>query len=175
MAWAKRKQDILTEMHCPAYQGHPGICKMTRQVLQHFWWPGIRKDIETFVRSCPDCQNNKSTSQKTAGLLHPLPIPDKPWDSGSMDFIVQLPPTTVRPGQSKGYDAILVCVDRLTKMVKLIPTFTTVTAEGTAKLFVANVFADHGMPLSIVSDRGSVVTGTFWSTLLQALGIHSRC
>jgi hypothetical protein len=87
-----------------------------------------------------------------------------------MDFIVQLPPTIVRPGQSKGYDAILVCVDRLTEMVKLVSTFTTVTAEGTAKLFIANVFADHGMPLSIVTDRGSVFTGTFWSALLTSLG-----
>jgi hypothetical protein len=146
-------------MNCPAYQGSPwpGISKMTRQVMIHFWWPSIRNDIEAFVGTCPDCQCNKASSQKKAGLLHPPPVPDQPWDSVSMDPIVQLPPTLARPGQTEGYDAILVCVNnRLTNMVKVIPTFTTVTAECTAKLCIANV-----------SNRGSVFTGTFWSTLLQ--------
>lgn len=56
------------------------------------------------------------------------------------------------------------------KMVKLAPTYTTCTAEETAKLLLAHVFADHGLPDSNITDRGSVFTGTFWTTLLQSLG-----
>jgi hypothetical protein len=162
--------DIMTDMHNPPFQGHPGVGKMLNLVKRHYWWPGITRDVTKFVTACPDCQRNKSSSQKPAGLLHPLPIPDGPWDSVSMDFIVQLPPTALRLGQAQGYDAILVFVDRLTKMVKLAPTYTTCTAEETAKLFLAHVFADHGLPDSIITDRGSVFTGTFWTTLLQSLG-----
>ena len=66
-----------------------------------------------------------------------------------MDFITQL------PRSKRGHDAILVVVDRLTKMVHVVPTMTDVTAEGTAKLLVDNVVKLHGLPLDIVSDRDS--------------------
>jgi hypothetical protein len=84
-----------------------------------------------------------------------------------MDFIVALPPTTDSDG--KTYDAIAVFVDRLKKMVHLAPTTSTVDAQGTARLFVHNVFRLHGAPDNIVTDRGSVFTGTFFSAVMQAL------
>jgi hypothetical protein len=98
--------DILNEMHTPAYQGHPGVSKMLRSVLPIFWWPQIRFDVNKFVSGCPDCQRNKASTQRPAGVLYPLPIPDKPWDSVSMDFIVQLPPTPTRPGQARCHSRV---------------------------------------------------------------------
>jgi hypothetical protein len=62
-----------------------------------------------------------------------------------MDFIVELP-------KSEGYDAIYVCVDRLTKMAHFVPTNTTVTAEQTAQLFYRHIWKYHGLPTDIVSD-----------------------
>jgi hypothetical protein len=82
-----------------------------------------------------------------------------------MDFIEQLP-------RSAGiYDAILVIVDRLTKMGIFIPTHTGITAEELAKIFLSNVFAKHGLPADIISDRGSEFTSEFWRSLSAALGI----
>ena len=51
-----------------------------------------------------------------AGLLNPLLVPARRFGSWSLDFIVDLP-------LSSGYNAILTVVDRLTKLVKLIPCF----------------------------------------------------
>ena len=65
----------------------------------------------------------KQINQQPGGLLHSLPIPDIPWESISTDLIISLPLTTT------GFDAILVWVDRLTKMVHLCPALTSIGAE----------------------------------------------
>jgi hypothetical protein len=63
----------------------------------------------------------------------------------SMDFIVELP-------ESHGYDAIMCVVDSLTKRMHFIPTHTTINAEGTALLFLKEVWKHHGTPRVVVSD-----------------------
>ena len=85
-----------------------------------------------------------------------------------MDFIVQLPTT------KDGHDAILVFVDRLTKMTHLAATTTTATAEATAKLFRQHVIKLHGWPYDIVSDRDSKFAGKLTRELNELNGIESR-
>ncbi len=119
------RRRILYELHDAPYSGHCGMTKTLRAVTQVFWWPGVKQEVQNYVRACISCQRNKSTNLLPGGLLQPLPIPENPWDSVSMDFIVQLPQT------DKGFDAILVFVDRLTKMTHLAPTVTTVDSAGT--------------------------------------------
>lgn len=169
------RQGILYELHDAPYSGHPGVSKTLKAVQAMYWWATWRKDVENYVLACPSCQRNKASNQKPGGLLMPLPIPQQLWDSVSMDFISQLPRTPARENCKQGYDAILVFVDRLSKMVHLVPTFTTVTAIGTARLFASAVFARHGLPKDIVTDRGSVFTGKFMTELLRLLGTkHNR-
>ena len=110
------KNSIMFEAHDAKYSGHFGVAKTLKLVERLFWWPNFRKEILHYVNHCPLCQYNKSVQLKPAGLLQPLPIPERPWDSVSFDFIVQLPKTL------KGHDAIVVFVDRLTKMVHFQPT-----------------------------------------------------
>jgi hypothetical protein len=90
-----------------------------------------------------------------------------------MDFIVDLPPS-MEPGQTKAYDAILVVVDRYTKVVKYIPCRKTIDAPELAKVFIKHWFKDQGLPESIVSDRGSVFTSKFWTALCYHLSITRR-
>ena len=85
-----------------------------------------------------------------------------------MDFITQLPPTKM------GHDAILVFVDRFTKMVHFAPTNTDVSAIETARLFTEHVFRLHGQPKSIVSDRDTRFTSTFWRSLMENLGTQLK-
>ena len=89
----------------------------------------------------------KAQRQPPVGELHPLPIPDAPWDTISIDFITELP-------DSAGHDAIMVVVDSITKRAHLVPTFTTVSTAGTACLFVQQVWRHHRVPRKVVSDRG---------------------
>ncbi|KAG5720268.1 hypothetical protein E4T56_gene3342 [Termitomyces sp. T112] len=83
-----------------------------------------------------------------------------------MDHIVELP-------DSKGFDAILVVVCRLTKQALFIPCHTTDTAPDFAKLFLKHVFSKHGLPDDIVSDRGPLFVSHFWQSLCKALKIKT--
>ena len=101
------------------------------------------------------------------GQLQPLPIPPGPWKSVSMDFIVQLL-------RSDGYDAVYVCVDRLTKMTHFIPMNTTVMVKETTQLFYQYIWKHHGLPTDIVSDWGSQFVAKFTQYLLARLDIQGN-
>ena len=97
----------------------------------------------------------------------PNSIPDKPWTHISADFITKLP-------LAQGYDSILVVVDRLTKMVYFIPTTEKTSVEGLARLFRDNVQKLHGLPKSIISDRGPQFIAGLMRELNRMLGIESK-
>jgi len=97
----------------------------------------------------------------------PNSIPEKPWIHISADFITKLP-------IAQGYNSILVVVDRLTKMVHFIPTTEKTLAEGLARLFRDNVWKLHGLPKSIVLDRGPQFTAGIMQELNRMLGIESK-
>jgi transposase InsO family protein len=98
------------------------------------------------------------------GELHPLETPEAPWDTISIDFIVELP-------ESHGYDAIMCIVDSLTKRAHFIPMHTTINAEGTALLLLKEVWKHHGTPWVVVSDRGPQFVAAFTRELYKLLGI----
>jgi len=97
----------------------------------------------------------------------PNSIPKKPWMHILADFITKLP-------LAQGYDSILVVVDRLTKMVHFIPTTEKTSVEGLARLFRDNVWKLHGLPESIISDRGPQFVAGLMRELNEMLGIKSK-
>jgi len=157
------RHSVITECHSTAYSGHLGTKKTTELLCRTFWWPGVSSAVRDFCRKCGICQRTKGSSAPPLGLLQPLPIPERPWESVSMDLITDLPP-------SGGYDSVFVVVDRLTKCLVLIPCTKTVNAPQLAQLFIDNVFKRFGMPTSIVSDRDPRFTGYFWKSLMSLLG-----
>ena len=163
----KLKEAIPQENHAVTQAGHVGRTKMLEKIQRYYWWPKLRGDVEDFLRTCDACQRNKVDTSVPAGLLQPLPIPSRRWESISMDFITDLPKT------HKGYDAILVVVDRLSKYAHFIPTITTLTAEELAEVFLDRVFKLHGMPQQVLTDRGSVFTSAFTQELFKHLQTHS--
>ena len=158
------KTRILHECHDAATSSHLGKDKTIEQVTRRFYWPRMHDEISRYVVSCDSCQRNKPSHQATMGLSQPLPIPDRPWQQVSMDLITQL------PRSHRGNDAIVVFVDKFTKMVHYVATTTTVTAPQLAKLFVREVVRHHGVPESILSDRDPRFTAHFWRSLWAQLG-----
>ena len=158
------KRDILAHCHDDSTAGHFGVFKTCELVSRSFHWPKLRKFVKRYVSSCDTCQRSKTSRHKPYGLLQPLPVPELPWSSISMDFIVQLP-------ESKGHTAILVVVDRFTKMAHFIPTTDDVDAEGTVALFLSRIVPAHGLPDDIISDRGSVFTARFTQAFMKELGV----
>ena len=156
-------EDILMECHDAFYSGHMGITKTLKQVETRFWWPSLRDDVKKYVNSCDVCQRSKASTTRIAGLLQPLEIPEKKWECVSLDFITGLTPTR------QGHDAILVCVDKLSKMAHFIATVTTVTVEEASRLFIDNVFKHHGLPEKLISNRDTRFNSRVWTALCHIL------
>lgn len=155
---------LLEENHDCPFSGHPGRDRTLWNLSRHFYWPHMGRSVKDFVKSCESCQRSKSSRNKV-GLLQPLPVPDQPWHHISMDFIMGLPRTP------RKNDAVFTFVDRLTKYVLLIPTTSTIDAEGAAQLYVNHVFSTHGLSKSIVSDRDPRFTASFFKKVFAQLGV----
>ena len=93
-----------------------------------------------------------------------MPIPEWKWERIAKDFVVGLPKTLGK------FDFIWVIVNRLTKSAHFILVKVTYNAEKLAKLYISEVVRLHGVPLSIISDRGTQFTSKFWKTLHAELG-----
>jgi len=115
----------------------------------------MKQDITKYVVECDTCGRVKADHMRTPGFLQPLPIPVWKWEDISMDFVVGLPRT------AKGYDSIWVIVDRLTKFAHFVSVDTRYSAKKYAKLYFDRVVTLHGVPLTIVSNRGSVFVSRF--------------
>ena len=110
------------------------------------------------------CLWTKSLHQPPSGELHPLPIPDAPWDTISVDFIVELL-------QSDGRDVVMVIVDLVTKRTHFIDTETIISALRTPQLYLWHVWRHHGLPHKVISDQGPQFVAEFTHELYQLLGI----
>lgn len=157
-------RQVMTEAHNTPYTVHPGTTKMYRDLKEKFWWPGMKRSITEYVSKCLTCQKVKAEHQRPAGELQPLEIPEWKWEQIAMDFVVGLPKTT------KGHDSIWVIIDRLTKSAHFIHVRTTNTMEQLAETYIREIVRLHGIPKSIVSDRDSKFTSTFWKSIHRSLG-----
>ncbi len=159
----KMKDTILKECHDGPLANHGGVKHTTTLLKKSYYWPNLKDNVEEYVKICLTCQQNQTLNKKQAGLLQPFPMPEGPWESVSMDFMVNLPP-------SRGFDAIMVVVDRFSKMAHFIPIKDEATAQEIGRLFFTHVFKLHGLPKDIVSDRDPKFTSKFWRTLWKRLG-----
>ena len=139
--------EVIRLHHDTPVGGHGGQWKTTELVTRNFWWPGVTREVKQYVEGYDACQRNKNCTEQLAGKLMPNSIPEKAWTHISADFITKLP-------LAQGYDSVLVVVDWFTKMAHFVPTTEKTTAEGLARLFRDSVWWLHGLPESIISDRG---------------------
>jgi transposase InsO family protein len=158
------KAKLFIEAHDSAISGHLGVMKTLELLNRNYYWPKMSEDVKEYIKSCPICISNKARNDNPNGLLQPISHPPKRWQQVSMDLITQLPRT------QNGFDAILVVVDKSSKMIHCIPTTTTVTAPQLASLFFREIIRFHGLPSSIISDRDPRFTSSFWRELWKQFG-----
>lgn len=159
------RTDLWMEAHDSPLSGHLGMRKTNLQLARSYYWPHMQKEGKAYVKSCLSCASTKSSTQRPAGLLQPLPVPGDRFETMSMDFITQLPVT------KRGKNTVLVVmVNKLTKMVKLAPTKTTFRAVDVAEIVWRVWVREYGVPKRIVSDRDPRFASEFWRELWRLLG-----
>ncbi|GAU21227.1 hypothetical protein TSUD_11450 [Trifolium subterraneum] len=154
---------LLEEFHSTPMGGHSGFLRTYRRIAANLYWTGMTKQVRDFVRACDTCQRQKYAATSPAGLLQPLHIPNAVWEDLSMDFITGLP-------KSRGFEAIMVVVDRLSKYAHFVLLKHPYTAKSIAEIFVKEVIRLHGIPSSIVSDRDPLFVSHFWRELFKLQG-----
>lgn len=161
------RSDIIKLHHDSPVVGHPGRFKTMELISHNYWWPGMTKLVTTYVEGCDKCQRYKNFPKPPAGKLMPIAAPQEPWKAISADFVVGLPP-------AQGFDALLVVVDRAGKGIHVIPTTQETNTLGLTKLYCDNVWKLHGLPDSILSDRGLQFMSALMKELNSLLSIQTK-
>ncbi|GJZ18489.1 putative reverse transcriptase domain-containing protein [Tanacetum coccineum] len=129
-----------------------------------YWWPGMKKDIAEYLSKCLTCLKVKAEHQRSSGLLQQPEIFIWKWEGITMDFVTKFPRTC------NGHDTIWVIRDRLTKSAHFLLMHEDYKMERLARLYLNEIVARHGVPISIISDRDSYFTSRFWQSMQEALG-----
>ena len=150
------REAMVEELH----GGHPGVVRMKALARSYMWWPGISRDLEQRVHSCPQCQQSRNVPPPAP--LHPWEWPSEPWARLHLDF--------AGPFQGRMF---LVLVDAYTKWLEVIPMSSTTSAATVEKL--RYIFAVHGLPQRIVTDNGPQFTSQEIAEFLERNGVvHVR-
>ena len=152
------RHTVLSQCHDSALAGHVGINKMLTALKQRFSWPGMYKDVREYIDSCPHCIATKRSHRRerpTMTLFEPVTAP---WQRISMDNVGPLPRTPA------GYQYITVVIDHYSRYVVSWPS-RNLEASTLAKNFYEKVICVHGMPLELLTDKGSHFTSKLFKEL----------
>ena len=169
--YVPKDEELRTEViqlhHDMPAAGHEGRWKTVELVTRNYWWPGVIRDIGKYMEGCNLCQRMKNRTEEPAGKLKLSEVLQKTWTHLTVDFIVKLPVVA-------GKDAILVVCNRLSKMMHFVATTEGTSVEGLARLLWDNVWKLHGLPESIVLDRGPQFVAELTKELNRMLGIKTK-
>ena len=143
------QQTVLKELH----DIYPGIIKVKRIARSYVWWPSINLDIEATVRECTICLQERQGPPKS--FLRPWQFPEGPWQRLHIDYAEPV---------SGRY--LLILIDSYSKWIEALPvthanSISTIEALG-------QVFATHGLPVTIVSDNASCFSSVEFKSFLQS-------
>ena len=147
------RSTVLAELH----GGHPGITRMKTLARHLVWWPNLDQAIEDVVKQCEDCQQNRANPPPAP--LHPWQWPTRPWTRLHIDF--------AGPMEGKMF---LIIIDSHSKWIEVFP-MTNATSSSTIR-YLRQLFAQFGIPETIVSDNGTQFVSTEFKEFCRLNGIR---
>lgn len=160
----RHQHEVIQLHHGSAITGHPGTTSTTRAIARQFFWPSMHGTVAKFISNCDKCLRGKVQRQHP-GAARQLAPPAGRWQRIQVDFITGLP-------ESGGYDAICTFICLYTRRLHLAPCHTSITAEQFAQLYLDTIVRHHGVVPTVLMDRDSKFTATFWKQLAVRLGIN---
>jgi len=150
---------------------HFGAVRTLELLRRLFTWEGVEKDVVAFVKSCHACQVNEPRTRLAPGRPAEYPTPTRAFAAVHIDFFFC--PKLMR--KSVAYDAVLLVVCRLSKFLYCIPCSITITGAEAADLLFKHVFAIHGAPEYVVSDRDPRFRGAMFRSIMERFNMQLRC
>lgn len=164
----KYRKDLLELSHGNSWSGHLGIRKTKARLTAEYYWPGIWKDVENWVKSCDTCQRVGKPTDKLKAPMCLVPVITEPFRRLIIDIVGPL------PAAQTGHRYILTALCPATKFPEAVPLRELSSAQVVDALL--SIFARVGFPAEIQSDNGSVFSSQLTTTFLERCGmkiIHS--
>jgi hypothetical protein len=141
-----RRKEVMEREHDTKAAGHMGVFKTVERIAKKYWWPGMRTDIQKYVKECLICQEFKRRKEEKKGFMKSIEA-YLPFELMGMDILTDLKTT------KNGNKHIVVLTDYYTKWPEAfaVPDHTS---ETLAKIIAAQIFSRHGAPERIITDRG---------------------
>ncbi|KAJ0442228.1 putative nucleotidyltransferase, Ribonuclease H [Helianthus annuus] len=155
---------VMGEAHKSLYSIHPSSDKIYHDLKTLYWWPNMKVIIAKYFSKCLTYARVKVEYQKPSGLLQQPELPTWKWEQISMDFVTGL------PRSQSGKDTIWVIVDRLTKSAHFLPIKEIDKYSKLAAIYLKEIVARHGVPISIISDRDPRFTSELWQATYRSFG-----
>src|SRR2546421_2472863 len=169
----KLRKQLVKELHEEPSNGHPGIERTVERVTRDYFFPGLWTTVKKIVQECDICARTKAARHAPYEHLQSINPPEGAWKGIAFDFITKLP-LSKEPMTNTIYDSVWVVTDRLTKLAYFIPYKESSTAIDLAYAFQRIVHSQHGLPHSIISDRGPTFVSNFWQSLTAQLGVKHK-
>ena len=160
-------QNIITENHASALAGHKGVTKTYNRIRHHYFWKGMKKAVEDYIRKCEDCRRKKLVRVKTRQPMILTDTPGRAFDKIALDIVGPLPTTR------EGNTYILTMQDLLTKYFVGVPLKQS-TSIKVADAFIKKFICQFGAPRAILTDQGTNFTGKFTAFHPQTNGSLER-
>lgn len=158
------RKEVLLECHDSPMSSHFGSKKTKAKILERYYWPGIGKDVEKYVKNCVICKQIKHKNTKPFGLMGKFKDAKRPFQMISLDLMGPL------PRSSKQNSFLLVILDWFTKFPMLFP-LKKATASKIADILEKNWFLLFGVPEIVVVDNGQQFAGKTFRSLMDKYGV----
>uniref|UniRef100_A0A671UCI0 Gypsy retrotransposon integrase-like protein 1 n=1 Tax=Sparus aurata TaxID=8175 RepID=A0A671UCI0_SPAAU len=166
---AAYRQHVLELAHDHPWSGHLGVTKTYDRILKHFFWPGMKKEVARFCKTCSTCQVvGKPNQVVPPAPLHPIPAVGEPFEHVLVDCVGPLPRT------KSGNQFLLTVMCITTRFPEAIP-LRKITAPAITRA-LTKFFTMFGVPKVVQTDQGTNFLSKSFKQTLHALGIvHSVC
>jgi hypothetical protein len=164
------KLNIIREIHDQFASEHSDIRRTCKYLHKWYYWSQAKQSVKRYIRNCHICKRFKTTRDKYSELLNSLSISNRLWMNIIMNFVIEL-------SKSKSFNAILMIVNRLTKMhhyISCVAKKDETTAEKTARLLINYVWKSHELSSIIISNWRSQFTFSIWKIVCQILKINVK-
>lgn len=158
------RKDVLSEFHDGPLSAHFGVSKTHARIITHYYWPGMRKDIRYFVKTCKICGAFKKPCQTKSGLMGHCKNVEFPFQNISLDLMGPF------PRSKKGNTQLLVVTDWLTKFI-LVQPLRKATSKNIINFLENQVFLIFGVPQTVMCDNGAQFTSNEFKNFIKSYHI----